>query len=765
MIGLRMRCGTLAFRPSLLELTGKEYIARRSGANVPSHRIDSSDESSLGRRRIELAHCSPIDLPPLTIDPPARRLRNNGREVVVEPRMMQVLVALATANGSILSREDLIASCWDGRVVGDEAISSVIYRLRRTLGELAGASVEIETIPKVGFRLIHMEASRPHGSRGPWLFGAGSAALALIGGLVLSGGIPTRFTEGSKEPPSIAVLPFADLSEDGRNAYFANGISEELMGELSKEPHLRVIGRSSAAMIERGSVEEARRRLGVTHVLEGSVRRDGEALRVSVRLVDAKDGSQLWSQEFDRTLGDVFAIQDDIGSQVLSRLRGTFSARPRGRASSTRPEVYDLYLAAMAEERKATKEGIERGRALLEKAVKLDPNYAPAIARLSMLEGIEPELAGRSMAHAKRALELAPDLADAQTAMGAALYSDREWSTAVPYLNRAISLDPGNFVVWQILSELQFQHLCRPRQAVASLRRAVAIEPLSDAPQGALVWILAELGDFAGAKAVIDEHAAVVPRSDKIPALRSLLAQVQGDLSTAMIEAEKAGSRGWYRRMQIYQAFGMTREAAAQVPPGERAGLPPNLSINDPRAAKWAMGFGDDIWLSSWGYLAPGSSALVKAGRSDWLVQSFDRNFKSVDAYDRVLGCKQLPDLAPNLILALRDQGRKRDADHLLRLAVGRYNEARRAGYKSGWDAVAASLLILAGQRDAGLRSLNRAVDRGWLSQGWPWGGLDDPVYDPLRSDPRFKAVLGRIQSRTHQEWSEFAKASKQKSA
>lgn len=707
-----------------------------------------------------------MDLPPLTIDPAARRLRNDGREIIIEPRMMQVLVALATANGSILSRDDLIASCWDGRFVGDEAISSVIYRLRRTLGDLAGDSVEIETIPKVGFRLIHKEAShRPRRTRGPWLFGAGSAALALVGGLVLSGAIPTRFTGRSEESPSIAVLPFADLSEGGRNAYFANGISEELMGELSKEPNLRVIGRSSAAMIERGSVEEARRRLGVTHVLEGSVRRDGEELRVSVRLVDAKDGSQLWSQEFDRTLGDVFAIQDDIGNEVLRRLRGTFSVRPRERARSTKPEVYDLYLAALAEDRKATKEGIDRGRALLEKAVKLDPNYAPALARLSLFEGADPELAERSLIHARRALALAPDLADAQTAMGAALYSDRDWGRAVPYISRAISLDPGNLTAWMFLSDLQFQHLCKPREAVSSLRRAVAIEPLSDAPQGTLVWILAELGDFAGAEAVIDEHAAVVPHSNKIPALRSLLAEVQGDLSTAMIEAERAGNRGWYRRMQIYQAFGMTGEAAAQVPPAERAGLPPNLNITDPRSAKWAMSFGDDIWTSSWGYLAPGSSALVKAGRSDWLVHSFDNNFKSVDAYDRVLGCKQLPDLAPDLILALREQGRKRDADRLLRLAVARYNEARRAGYKTGWDAVAASLLILTGQRDAALRTLGNAVDHGWLSQGWPWGGLDDPVYDPIRADPRFKVIVQRIQMRIREEWSEFAKASKQKSA
>lgn len=752
---------------------------------------DGPGQSASGRpasQPVDLVRQDSIRVGPLKIDPPARRIaHDDGREEILEPRMMQVLVALIRAKGTVLSRDDLIDSCWDGRIVGDEAISSVIYRLRRALREIADGIVRVETIAKVGFRLVSGpsqttvldgEATRrrarpPLHRAAHWArmaaAVAGVVALSLVAGPTVPG--ERSFAASVAAGPALAVLPFADLSPGLDNAYFAEGMAEEIMGLVSDEPGLRVIGRTSIEMLGEGAgINEARTRLGVTHVLEGSVRRSGQALRVNVRLIDARDGSQVWAKEFDRSLGDVFAIQDDIGAQVLSQLRVTLAKSGRPTTFRTRPEVYDLYLAALALERDETRTSMLRASKLLERAIQLDPTYAPAYARLasysrelwspdSTPEGREWET---SLAHARRALDLGPNLGDAHAAMAMLVETEQDWARAIPYVQRAVELDPGNFLAWELLGHVQERHLCRDRDAASSYRRASAIEPLMAGPRMNLTHILAEMGEFEAAKASARQFNAVSRDRTHLPKFWGAIAYYSGDLSSAArwqqdaVKADPGNWRSQFGHMQILRALQQGDRAIEATPEFARPMAVPLLRGDSRAAASAAIRIGDEIWAVRPGHLSLAMPALLSAGQEEWLVQSFDRNYPSVEALDEQFGCKHSIMFAPHLVVALRRQGRDRDAERLLRLTKRRFKQWSEAGHRGPMrEVLAARLFALDGRHDAALSALEKALKLGWLDQFWPSFGLGDSVFDPLRNDRRFRAVERRARDGARRESAE----------
>jgi len=293
--------------------------------------------------------------------------------------------------------------------------------------------------------------------------------------------------------PSIAVLPFADLSQQQDQEYFSEGISEEIRNALGRLDGLRVAGHASASSFkgQREDLPSIGEKLNVGAVLEGSVRRDGSRVRVTAQVSEVKRGTQLWSQNYDRELTDIFALQDEIATAVVAALRVKLLP---GREPSTQayrtanPEVYNQYLIGHRFFARESKDGMRRAVEAFEKAIALEPSYAPAQAGLALalvLDGLFnwteagwADRGQRAMVAADTALALAPDLAEASATRGKARsWVAWDWTGARADLERAVRLNPGDALVQQQYSAL-LASLGRLPEAINAGRRATELDPL-----------------------------------------------------------------------------------------------------------------------------------------------------------------------------------------------------------------------------------------------------------------------------------------------
>ena len=369
-------------------------------------------------QHVDLVRAEAFALGPHTVHPPTLEVVTALGRKVLERRIMQVLVGLARAEGAVVSRDELLSSCWPGRIVGEDALYRAVAVLRKFSHEIGGFTVE--TVGGVGYRLVGAASRAPE---------------------------PRAIEDRSDGEPSdertIAVLPFANLSPDPDQAYFADGLAEEFICQLARVAGLKVACRT-AAFAFKGDGHDLRaigRSLGVAYVLEGSVRRSGERLRISARLADCAQGFDLWSQTYDRQLGDVFAIQEEIAAAVvgaLSTALGVDSAAPN--YGGTRSfEAYDQFLKAGRIWHFLSSHELGAREAHLRQAVAIDPNYGLAWATLACLlshrRGFLPAAEGPRIERdrhdaAARALELAPELPESQIALACIEADKRNWRAA-----------------------------------------------------------------------------------------------------------------------------------------------------------------------------------------------------------------------------------------------------------------------------------------------------------------------------------------------
>jgi TolB-like protein len=350
---------------------------------------------------IELSHEADFPLGPLTVRPSSREVVAGGRSQVLEPRIMQVLVALARRRGEVVSRDDLIAACWAGRTVGEDAINRCIAGVRR-LAEAYGAFT-LETIPRVGYRL-----------------GAAAAPATPQAGAASQANDPPRV--------SICVLPFANMSDDPQQEYFSDGISEDIITDLSKVSALLVVARNTAFTFKGQAVDamEVAQRLNVSHILEGSVRKAGGRVRITAQLIDGATGGHSWAERWDRDLTDIFALQDEISQAVVEALRLRLLPEEKTaieRRGTDSVEAYNLYLMARQlylRGRLETRHGQDVMIRLCASATRADPNYAPAWALLALVQTIQASARGLPLdaatAATERALALDGTLAEAHVA-------------------------------------------------------------------------------------------------------------------------------------------------------------------------------------------------------------------------------------------------------------------------------------------------------------------------------------------------------------
>jgi serine/threonine protein kinase/Tfp pilus assembly protein PilF len=360
-------------------------------------------------------------------------------------------------------------------------------------------------------------------------------AVALIAGvLVLAAGgyeLAWRVSDPlASIPPakplgdmSIAVLPFVDMSDKKDQGYLADGLSEELIELLTKATSLKVVGRTSSFYFKgkRVTTEQTARLLGVAHVLEGSVRRSGDQLRVTAKLTRASTGAPEWSRVFDRSMSDVFKVQDQLVDAVLGALKTNLlqSDATGGHERTSNPQAYAMYLLGHELDRRGNLKDVKRAVLAAEEAIRLDPGYAPAYQILSVAEAHvgaytnDPAALERARIAAEHSIALAPGLAVGYTARGAERYFALDFAGAKADFDKAAMLAPGNGSARSNRSVILAVYGVLP-DAIAETRRAIALEPLDAGAWGNLGEYLLFEGDFSEARRSLERALMITPGDD-----------------------------------------------------------------------------------------------------------------------------------------------------------------------------------------------------------------------------------------------------------
>jgi TolB-like protein/DNA-binding winged helix-turn-helix (wHTH) protein/Tfp pilus assembly protein PilF len=416
--------------------------------------------------------------------------------------------------GAVLEKDRLMGAVWPDTTVEDNNLSQNISILRRVLGERRGSHRYIVTVPGRGYRFVAEVRSRdgvgemekepvaakspeqtpvdrdlPVVARSRRLFLLGLAGLALSAAAFLF----WRHRPALPVPEkSIAVLPFENLSPDPENAYFANGISDEILARLANIADLKVISRSSAQKGKSApeNLGELARQLGVAYALEGTVQKSGDTARVTIQLINARNDITLWTERYDRQLTDIFQVETEVAQRVATELEATLSGSEK-RALNARPtanvEAHQAYLIGRFFWNKRTVEGYQQAIEHFNRAIELDPAYAQAYAGLAdaflFLGGDnvpgQEEMLRRGRAALMKALELDEALAEAHASRGLlAMLFDWKWAEAEKELKRAIELNPNYATAHQWYGEF-LADLGRFDEGVSEMKRAYELDPLS----------------------------------------------------------------------------------------------------------------------------------------------------------------------------------------------------------------------------------------------------------------------------------------------
>src|SRR6202043_630464 len=305
-----------------------------------------------------------------------RELWRAKRAVHVEPQVFDLLVYLVQNRDRVVSKDDLIASVWKGRIVSESTLTSRINATRTAVGDNGKDQKLIRTVARKGLRFVGIVHEESTGVRPVRL--------------------PDRPDEVHPQPislplserPAIAVLPFINMSDDPEQEYFSDGISEDIITALSKLRWFLVIARNSSFVYKGNAVhlKQVAEELGVRYVVEGSVRRSGEHVRITAQLNDVTTGSHIWAEHYDRSLTDVFAVQDDITESVVAAIEPQLYAAesfPARRKPPDSMDAWDLVMRALSYYWRVTRQDNVVAQALLEKAIAIDPNYRQALGVLA----------------------------------------------------------------------------------------------------------------------------------------------------------------------------------------------------------------------------------------------------------------------------------------------------------------------------------------------------------------------------------------------
>ena len=437
-----------------------------------------------------------------------RLLSPEGTPVPVTSRVFDTLLYLLEHHGELVDKDRLMQAVWPGAVVEENNLNQAVTALRKALGEKRDEHRFIVTDRGRGYRFVaevrelndepglaQSDTPSPSRIRRRILVLSGLVILVLgMGYLTLN---YFNHPAGPKEkvvvvtpPDSIAVLPFVDLSPNRDQGYFADGVAEEVLNKLSRIRDLFVIGRQSSFSFK-GKNEDSRvigEKLGVSYLLEGSVRKEGKRVRITAQLVKAEDGHNLWSQNYDRDLKDIFAIQDDIAKSVADALQITLGVGELGRTQGMTRNIaaYDAFLTGISFMRLGGRENTSRAIEQLQKATALDPNFAIAWSYLSnaydsaataFITERADEYLPKAKSAAERAIAIAPESRAALFAEMYLQWRSRNWSAIETDVKKLLRLAPFGAGVNETYGNF-LTNTGRPRAAIEYLQRAARTEPL-----------------------------------------------------------------------------------------------------------------------------------------------------------------------------------------------------------------------------------------------------------------------------------------------
>jgi TolB-like protein/cytochrome c-type biogenesis protein CcmH/NrfG len=461
-----------------------------------------------------------------TLDPARRELRRGSELIAVEPQVFDVLVYLVQNCDRVVSRDDLIAAVWGGRIVSDSTLTSRINAVRRAVRDTGEKQRVIRTVPRKGFRFVCPVSTRPDGP-----------APDTPAPSADENHEQSRTASPPSDRPAIAVLPFVNMSGDPEQEYFSDGISEDIITALSKLRWFLVIARNSSFTYKGKAVhvKQIGNELGVGYVVEGSVRKAGDRVRITAQLNDVATGSHIWAERYDRELKDVFAVQDEITEAIVAAIEPQLYAAENFRAQRKPPDsmdAWDLVMRALSHYWRVTRQDNVVAQALLEKAVAIDPNYGQALGLLASSHTFCAHMGWEDMATAVRT---------AEAAARAAIQIDREdpWShhalahvhlfarrfdDSIAEFELALRLNP-NFSLAQGFYALALAYCGRWADAELAAGRALRLSPRD--PFSATYYGVAAYAQFCGRnyeKAMQLAREAIRQRADFVGAHRVLVA-------------------------------------------------------------------------------------------------------------------------------------------------------------------------------------------------------------------------------------------------
>ena len=585
-------------------------------------------------------------------------------------------------------------------------------------------------------------------------------AAVVIGLLVVSLAGLTNYRWRQPPPPaapprekSIAVLPFENLSKDEGNAYFAAGIQDDVLTSLAKIHAFKVISRTSAMAYEKPDgrkMREIGRVLGVENVLEGSVRREGNRVLLNVQLIDARQDRHIWAERYDRTEADSIGLQGELATQIAAALEAKLAPEEVARLAvrpTDNPEAYTLYLRALGRERAANRstEDLDDAEHLYEEAIKLDPRFALAHARLSIVEssivGMEgdPIRKAKARREAEEAIRLAPRLGEAHMALGLSLYwADKNYDAALKEFSTAAATAPNEADIFNFIAGI-YRRQGRWRDSLAAYQRALDLDPRDRRMLCLAAIDYTLVRDWSAASACYHRALEIAP--DSAPARIGL----------AWLEVFRNGD----------PAAG--RKILQELPPG----IDPDGEVT---AARWDLAMLERDYTSAEKILTDFPSAefphvgrepktfylgRVALARGD--TASAQRNFAAaVPGFEEWI--RESPNSASphgRLGLLYAYQGRKEDALREGRRAVQLEPESKNAFH----GAVAAAELALIYARTGDADQAISLIDRLLATPGPAQPGFPENItladlrlrweWDPLRSDPRFQKILAGPEPKT----------------
>jgi TolB-like protein/DNA-binding winged helix-turn-helix (wHTH) protein/tetratricopeptide (TPR) repeat protein len=731
---------------------------------------------------------SPLQIGDWLVDPGTDTISQGQETQKLEPRTMRLLILLAHSEGAVVSADRMLAEVWPGVIVSPASVYQAVSRLRRLLRDTDPSPTYIATVPRKGYRLVaavkpveppaptpEAEAQIRKSRRWPLLAGLGGLLLIAAIALVV---VWTQF--GKRVPPvadtiSIVVLPFLDITADKNDQAFCDGLTEELSNWLAQIPTLRVVARTSA-FAYRGKEVDVRsigRALGTTHVLEGSLRRSGNQLRVTTQLVSAKDGYRIWSATFDRTMEDVVKIQEEVARSVADSLEIRLTERASQRLAAREggaPQAYQLYLLGRHHQQQLTRESNNRAIELYRQALALDDHFALAYAMLahayinqSYLNGFSvKDVAAKAEPLLATGLRLNPNLPDLYTTRGGLRSDQGRYDDALTDLRHAIDLNPNDT---QAISEMGYVNItnARPREALASYSAAALLDPLDFNLHARRCIALADMARFDEADSACAHARALAPDASWGYVASSWLESARGRIDEALkwnamaLKSSPDEFELYDDRANLLLTLGLPAQARDTLNRARTAGGNDEaIAVRLAEITFYERGAAAAAALMQAGGFDSSTHAdtLLRAARLHMLLgeatlakKLLEKALAAPDlsrtTLDHPFYVRQGESYGLVMALAQNGSGDRHAAEQQLDTLLASLDRMKQAGMERyGVYTLRADILAMRGDGDGAMVSLGHAAELGWRGATQ---ALHDPALASLQSRGDFKALLERL--------------------